>query len=232
MRWGIEDTEVRSAVTRYEPPPLNVPKVTAILMTLIIIFAVVDSWVNLTREATAANEMATRAAEAAQEAQEAADAWHGYYLDSQGEIEHLRASVASLTATVRSLQATLDAEREKNTAVPTEIRDYYDSLPDRGGSDALDRWEVEALLRAACNYYGITGDEADWLVEKGTVIAWRESSWRPHARNGSYIGLFQFGPSWGSEADRLDEQWSCYRFVRAYVDGGEQNLRSHWSQTW
>jgi hypothetical protein len=70
------------------------------------------------------------------------------------------------------------------------------------------------------------------VVETGTRIAYRESTYRVAATNPSgAAGLFQFMPPWGSLEQRLDPTWSCYRFVKVYADGGESAVRRHWAAT-
>jgi len=92
--------------------------------------------------------------------------------------------------------------------------------------------KVSKTLTAACDHYGIKGSDKAWLVSKGVRIAYRESTYRTHARNGSCLGLFQFNSGWGAASKRLDGKWSCYRFVRVYRDGGVSAIRRHWRATY
>ena len=94
-------------------------------------------------------------------------------------------------------------------------------------ADALTEAQVRSLLKAAAKHYGVDS----WIVTAGLQVAWGESRFRPDARNGQYVGIMQFGASWGSEAKRLDPEWSIYRFVRVYAEGGKQKVRQHWKAT-
>lgn len=96
--------------------------------------------------------------------------------------------------------------------------------PSRG---ALTEAQVRSLLEAAQAKYGVD----DWIISAGLKVAWGESRYNPDARNGQYVGIMQFGSSWGSEAKRLDPTWSIDRFVRVYAEGGKAKIRQHWRAT-
>lgn len=90
------------------------------------------------------------------------------------------------------------------------------------------REKVWQTLQAAADFYEMDG----WIVDKGASIAFKESTYNTHAVNGSHVGLFQFNADWGSLENRMDGKWSCYRFVKAYKDGGVENIKKHWKATY
>lgn len=94
--------------------------------------------------------------------------------------------------------------------------------------------QVRSTLEASCDKYGVSGAEKEWVVNAGVRIAYRESRYNTQAKNksSSATGLFQFLKAWGSEADRLDPYWSCNRFVKVYVSGGQKKIKQHWKATY
>ena len=97
---------------------------------------------------------------------------------------------------------------------------------------ALSRAEVAAKIRYWADAYEVAA--VDWLVAKGSDIAYRESGYNPSAQNptSSAAGLFQFLKAWGPLESRLDPDWSARRFVQVYMDGGDAALRKHWATTY
>lgn len=136
---------------------------------------------------------------------------------------HRRAEEASETV------AALKAEAAKATVTPQ-------SYTPPAGKDTGATWsreKVASTLRAAADHYGLTDAQTAWVVETGTRIAYRESTYRVAATNPSgAAGLFQFMPSWAPLEQRLDPTWSCYRFVKVYADSGEAGIAKHWRATY
>ena len=162
------------------------------------------------------------------------------------EVESMGDAIVVMESEVESATAALKAVEEDNEALKARLRaaESDSPAPSRSsGGEARNapesvsgavwsRAQVEAALREACAYHSIPEGERDALVAKGLSIAYKESTYRTSARNGQYLGLFQFGSAWGSEAQRLDPTWSCRRYVKAYADGGWANIRRHWAATY
>jgi len=93
----------------------------------------------------------------------------------------------------------------------------------------LSEAEVRRLLENACAKYGVP---TEWIVPVGLQVAWRESTYNPGAvsASGTYVGLFQFGTSWGGD-ERFSAEWSANRFVKVYAKGGKAKIRQHWKAT-
>ena len=109
----------------------------------------------------------------------------------------------------------------------------YPNPADVPEADVWTREQAEQVLRNACSHYNLTSSQTQWIVAKGLHIAWGESRYNTKASNrGVYLGLFQFSGAWASADERLDGEWSCYRFVRVYRDGGEAKIRQHWAATY
>ena len=159
-------------------------------------------------------------------------------IDASRTIDALTSEVESATAAVESLRIEVEDLELLNRALKNEIQKNTapstttpQSSPQETGAGAWSREKVASTLTAAAQQYGLTDTETAWIVETGCRVAYRESTYRPDARNGQYLGLFQFGSAWGTASQRLDPVWSCYRFVRVYAEGGEAKILQHWRAT-
>lgn len=168
-----------------------------------------------------------------------AEYWQAQALEASATIEALASEVASLTAGYESLAIQVEDLELLNRALKNELgakitpqsAPKAPAAPKQTSAGAWSADKVAATLRAAAAEYGLDDKQTAWIVETGVRVAYRESTYRPDARNGQYLGLFQFGSAWASAEQRLDPVWSCYRFVRVYAEGGEAKIRQHWKAT-
>jgi hypothetical protein len=180
----------------------------------------------------------------AAQAVESTEFWMERAAETSETVEALSSEIASTTATIDSLKARILDLEESNAALKRKVEDAAPVIqPQKATKPApapkvqqvntgsWSREQVASTLTAAAKYYGLSETRTAWIVETGCRVAYKESTYRPDARNGQYLGLFQFGDSWASESERLDPVWSCYRFVRVYADGGESKIRQHWAAT-
>jgi len=161
------------------------------------------------------------------------------------QVESLTAEVTSLTVEYSALTTEnaslsvkyeeLQAEYEALKKAKAEAKiTSTESLPEETSASASywTKTQVQDTLEAAANEYGLNKPQTEWIVDIGTKVAYRESRYNTQAsNNGKYLGLFQFNANWGSAAERLNPVWSCYRFVKVYVDGGQAAIYQHWKAT-
>jgi hypothetical protein len=125
------------------------------------------------------------------------------------------------------------AKKAATSSSSTSVKNPTPALTEKPSALIWSKGQVSGTLAAAADYYGLTGAKREWIISKGTSIAYKESRYNTHAWNSSnHIGLFQFSDAWASAENRLDGTWSCYRFVKVYVDGGEAKIRQHWRATY
>lgn len=248
-----ERAEAKAAPRRQERVYTNErqPKIGVALIITVLMFAVLAGTYSCGR-ATARNKYESIAEEAlaevayavdtAAQARDAADYWKAVSEEQSRTIDALASEVESATAALGRLSIQIHETQELNRALKSEIekkavtpqsrtRTTNPETPIKTSADAWNHEQVASTLTAAAKSYGLTAEQTAWVVETGCRVAYRESTYRPDARNGQYLGLFQFGDAWGSVSERLDGVWSCYRFVRVYRDGGEAAIYRHWKAT-
>jgi phosphopantetheinyl transferase (holo-ACP synthase) len=102
--------------------------------------------------------------------------------------------------------------------------------------------DVKNALSHGCDYYEIKGSTKTWLVAKGLHITHGENrghvTWLKNTSS-SATGLFQFLKEWGTykckhgvSDFRKCGTCACYRFIKAYHDGGDATLRGAWAATY
>ena len=168
-----------------------------------------------------------------------AEYWQAQALEASATIEALASEVASLTAGYESLAIQVEDLELLNRALKNELgakitpqsAPKAPAAPKQTSAGAWSADKVAATLRAAAAEYGLDDKQTAWIVDTGVRVAYRESTYRPDARNGQHLGLYQFNAAWGTAEQRLDPVWSCYRFVRVYAEGGEAKIRQHWKAT-
>jgi hypothetical protein len=102
--------------------------------------------------------------------------------------------------------------------------------------------KITKALSDGCDYYKITGSDKTWIVAKGFHIIHGEcGSHRTWIKNtsSSATGLLQFLKGWGTSKCvhgvpdfRKCGTCSCYRFIRAYKEGGVKTIKSAWAATY
>lgn len=118
---------------------------------------------------------------------------------------------------------------------------YGDAAPIAGTAvrivttDSANKWStahLDAVCRAALTEYGVAESEWNWVLAANRNVAFRESGNRPGAKsaNGKYWGMHQWNSDW-ADTERVDGEWSVYRFVKVYADGGKAKIRQHWKAT-
>ena len=168
-----------------------------------------------------------------------AEFWQAQAHEASATIDALASEVASLTAGYESLAIQVEDLELLNRALKNELgakitpqsAPKAPAAPKQTSAGAWTADKVAETIRAAAAEYGLDDKQTAWIVETGVRVAYRESTYRPDARNGQYLGLFQFNAAWGTAEQRLDPVWSCYRFVRVYAEGGEAKIRQHWKAT-
>ena len=168
-----------------------------------------------------------------------AEYWQAQALEASATIEALASEVASLTAGYESMRIQVEDLELLNRALKNELgakitpqsAPKAPAAPKQTSAGAWSADKVAATLRAAAAEYGLDDKQTAWIVDTGVRVAYRESTYRPDARNGQHLGLYQFNAAWGTAEQRLDPVWSCYRFVRVYAEGGEAKIRQHWKAT-
>lgn len=140
------------------------------------------------------------------------------------------AEAAAARAAAAKQQVSRSSSGSSSSKSTPSNRSY--SSPSNTSGGVWSKSQVSGTLAAACDYYGISGSDKSFIVNKGTSIAYRESRYNTQAKNGQYLGLFQFGSAWGSASNRLDGTWSCYRFIRVYKEGGLSKIKQHWASTY
>jgi len=190
----------------------------------------------------ALTQMSTEASATASLYEQALDANEhlaGQAAEASATIDALASEVESATAAAESLRIQVEDLELLNAALKNELgakitpqaAPKAPAAPKQTSASAWSADKVAATLRAAAAEYGLDDKQTEWIVATGVRVAYKESTYRPDARNGQYLGLFQFGDAWAPAAQRLDPVWSCYRFVRVYADGGEAKIRQHWAST-
>jgi hypothetical protein len=199
----------------------------ALFAALLVLVAVGVSWRSSVLELREANDLA---AKYQAELAEALDS--GEMLADENIALHARVEV--LVSEVEAVNKDNAGLREQIKRLSTTARPQGQTSPDvsRSGGKAWTRERVAATLRAAAASYGLSATETTWIVEVGCRVAYRESSYRPDARNGQHLGLMQFNAAWGTAEQRLDPVWSLNRFVKVYADGGESAVKKHWAATY
>lgn len=160
------------------------------------------------------------------------------YLEAkkQAEIEKQKKIEAAKEA-ARKAKAEKEAKIARRNRMAADNSDENPStadIPEKPASHK--KWskaQVREQLVAACAKYDITGSDKEWIVSAGLKVMWGESRYGPSSvsSSGTYVGICQFGPSWGSRSNRLDPVWSINRFVRVFRDGGASKIRQHWRAT-
>lgn len=149
---------------------------------------------------------------------------------AKAEHEYLLSVEASLTAAYARI-AELEAAPAAEAKAAPSVQAPAAAQPRVEAQASWDAEQVRATLAVAASEAGLEPADAVWIIETGVVVAHRESGYDAACVTGDCVGLFQFDSGWGSDAERLDPVWSCYRFVQAYVDGGRANIRKHWAAT-
>ncbi|MBN2840989.1 MAG: hypothetical protein JXP37_08560 [Coriobacteriia bacterium] len=237
-----ERAEARAAYTRAarihvndRPPAVGVMLILT-FMTLSILFGCYSVGRATSRNkyepiAAEALSEASYAVDTAEQARDTAAYWKDQATEASATIEALRSELASATSELSSLSVQIHDLQELNTALKRQIDPEVKEQSYNAPEGAWTREQVASTLTAAAKGHELTAEETAWVVETGVRVAYRESTFRPDARNGQYLGLFQFGDAWGSSTQRLDPVWSCYRFVKVYADGGEAKIIQHWAST-
>lgn len=179
------------------------------------------------------------AQDTAAQAIDTAEFWQAQAHEASATIDALASEVASLTAGYESLAIQVEDLELLNRALKNELgakitpqsAPKAPAAPKQTSAGAWTADKVAATLRAAAAEYGLDDKQTAWIVDTGVRVAYRESTYRPDARNGQHLGLYQFNAAWGTAEQRLDPVWSCYRFVRVYAEGGEAKIRQHWKAT-
>lgn len=239
-------TEARSYVTGYV--------IAAVVIAVILAVFFIGRWTVISK----ANDIAAGAIAEAQETQVLAEAFkaeRNSWETSAGilatQVDDLESDLTSATHAAELWQkraenasATAAAVEADNEALKRDIARIQQmkrtapattapatKVATSASGTVWSRSQVESTLRSAAGHYGLTADQAVWVVETGARVAYRESTYRTDARNGQHVGLFQFNDGWATVAERLDPVWSCYRFVRVYAEAGEAGIRRHWAAT-
>ena len=136
------------------------------------------------------------------------------------------AKAAPVKVAARTVAKTTAAKT--TTAIRSSVPVVYTDT-DRKWSTA----HLDSVCRAALAAYGVPKAQWDWVLAANRNIVYRESGNRPGAQSasGEYAGLHQWSSSWGKLEMRLDGEWSVYRFVKVYDDGGKAKIRQHWPST-
>lgn len=139
---------------------------------------------------------------------------------------------APVAAAKKSTTASAVAKTTKPAAAATAVKASVPVIT----ADSDRKWStahLDSVCRAALAEYGVPKAEWDWVIAANRNIAYRESGNRPGARSasGAYAGLHQWSSSWGKLELRLDGDWSVYRFVKVYDEGGKSKIRQHWPST-
>ena len=134
------------------------------------------------------------------------------------------------TVTARPTKTTTTKTSSKTTAKKT----YSSSVPIIT-TDSERQWStahLDQVAKEALAHYDVPKAEWSWVLAANRNVAYRESKNRPGAKSsgGDYQGMHQWSDAWGG-ANRLDGEWSVYRFVRVYAEGGRAKIRQHWSAT-
>jgi len=225
-------------------PPVKRPPRKKLPLWIPLLAAVVALWAVWTLGRTSGLHYADSALAGLSSDLEAAENLHAQAADSaafwQQRAEEASATVGALESRVASLTADLERaeallhdyrEAQKAAIVPQKRETPKPPAVQQTSAGAWSREQVASTLTAAAKQYGLDDVQTAWIVETGCRVAYKESTYRPDARNGQHVGLFQFGSAWGTVAERLDPVWSCYRFVRVYAEGGEAKIRQHWRAT-
>ena len=111
---------------------------------------------------------------------------------------------------------------------------------------ARKRWwtkrEIRFVATQAADSRHVSSTLTTWAIAACVQTATHEAAKRKrhghieydtHSLNRSHhAGLHQWARSWhGTRAQKFNGVWSCKRFMKVVVDGGQAKVRQHWAQT-
>lgn len=239
MTWGEDDSAPvphsiprPRVMDRYESRSWRIVFVSAAVVALIFwMGSCTGSWHGRNVARNAVLEL-TSVTNTAEQAKEAAAYWQSEATSATAGYQALESDIASMTADLAQWRLYAEEASATISTLKGQIQQQSRKAPapkpvtpvQVAAQGAWSAGQVEATLRDAAG--------TEWIVATGLRVAYKESTYRPDAVNPSgCVGLFQFNSAWGSMEQRLDPVWSCYRFVKVYVDGGAAKIAQHWKAT-
>lgn len=158
------------------------------------------------------------------------DQLHSRITTMQAEIESLTAAVTAVTLDNQALKERLrQAEARRATPAPTPRALPQSNSRPSGPGQVSAEW-IRTIAKDEATRRGFSAADKQWVADAAVRVAWRESTNRPNARNGSHLGLMQFNSRWAGN-ERLCPEWSIRRFIRVMDEAGRDGIRRHWRAT-